>query len=168
MLYIENAGPVENPISKFHFTTVAHGEVAYHQFRRFIVVKEMSDQLFCYCWWAYLHYCPTPYADLSVSPITTYGGRATTKHGVDQSAHTIVYTGKTPPDKCEGEERMTKDPIRMVPVSPDEKLDPLSRINLGIVQPIQHNWKIKEIGNVHEKSLQKLLQYRKLVRDQST
>ncbi len=60
---------------------------------------------------------------------------------------------------------MTKDPIRVVPVSPDEKLDPLSRINLGKALVVQHNWKIREIGNVHEKSLPELLRYRKVVMD---
>lgn len=60
---------------------------------------------------------------------------------------------------------MTKEPIRIVPVSLDEKLDPLSRIDLGKVQAIQHNWEIREIGDVHEKSLPKLLRYRKAVRD---
>lgn len=60
---------------------------------------------------------------------------------------------------------MTKDPIRIVPFRLDERLDPLSRINLGKVQAIQHNWKIREIGEVHEKSLPKLLHYRKAVTD---
>ncbi len=60
---------------------------------------------------------------------------------------------------------MTKDPIRVVPVSPDEKLDPLSRINLGKALVVQHNWKIREIGNVHEKSLPELLRYTKVVMD---
>lgn len=52
MLYIENAGETADRASQggTNFTTVAHGEVAYHQFRRFVVVKEMSDQNFCYCW----------------------------------------------------------------------------------------------------------------------
>ncbi len=79
-----------------------------------------------------------------------------------------MYTEKPPPEKLKGEEGMTKEPIQMVPVGPDEKLDPLSRINLAVVQPIQHNWKIRDIGNVHEKSLQKLLHYRRTVQDQST
>ena len=53
MLYIENAGPT-NPDQKVfegtNFTTVAYGEVAHHQFRRFVVVEEKSDQFYCYCW----------------------------------------------------------------------------------------------------------------------
>ncbi len=60
---------------------------------------------------------------------------------------------------------MTKDPIRVVPVSPDEKLDPLSRISLGKALVVEHNWKIREIGNVHEKSLPELLRYTKVVMD---
>lgn len=165
MLYIENSGPKPELFEGSHFTTVAHGEVAYHQFRRFVVVQEVSKQFFCYCWWVCLRCCGLLIADLCLSPITTYSSRATTKPGVDQSAHAIVYTGRTPPEKLEGEKDMTKDPIRVVPVSPDEKLDPLSRINLGKAQVIQHNWKIREIGDVHEKSLPKLLHYRKAVRD---
>ena len=169
MLYIENAGPVDpKNCAGSNFTTVAHGEIAYHQHRRFIVVEEMSDQFFCYCWWGHLRYCNHPFANLYLSPVTTYSGRATTKPGVDQNAHTIVYTGRTPPEKLEGETRMTKEPIRIMPVSQDVKLDSLSRINLGKVQVIQHNWKIQEIGDVHEKSLPKLIHYRRAVRDKST
>ena len=108
-------------------------------------------------------YCSV--VDIIISPITTYSGRATTKPGVDQSAHTIVYTDKKPPEKLEGEKRMNKDPLRITPRSPDEKLDPLSRINLGKVQPIQHNWKVREIGKVEEKCLPKLVKYYKAVRD---
>ena len=51
MLYIENAGPTDRTESGgSNFTTVGDGEVAFHQFRRFVVVQEMSEQLFCYCW----------------------------------------------------------------------------------------------------------------------
>ena len=55
MLYIENAGPVVDPAYKnafegSNYTTVAPGEFAYHTHRRFVVVKEMSDEFYCYCW----------------------------------------------------------------------------------------------------------------------
>ena len=102
--------------------------------------------------------------DTIISPITTYGGRATTKPGVDPSAHTIVYTGKTPPEKLPGEKNMNKEPLRIKPIRADEKLDSKSRINLAKVHAIQHNWKIREIGDVDKTSLQKLVQYHKAVR----
>ncbi|MCJ1465142.1 hypothetical protein MMC07_003758 [Pseudocyphellaria aurata] len=150
MLYIENAGETADRASQggTNFTTVAHGEVAHHQFRRFVVVKEMSEQNFCYC-----------------CPITTYGNRATTKPGVDQSSHTIVYSGRTAPEKLSGETNMNKDPLRISLCTPDDKLDPRSRINLGREYSIDHNVKVKYIGDVDERSLPKLIQYRKAVRD---
>ncbi|MCJ1427347.1 hypothetical protein MMC29_005250 [Sticta canariensis] len=150
MLYIENAGETADRAGPggTNFTTVAHGEVAHHQFRRFVVVKEMSDQNFCYC-----------------CPITTYGGRATTKPGVDQTSHTIVYSGKTPPEKLSEETKMNKEPLRINLCSPDDKLDSRSRINLGREHPIDHNVKVKNIGKIDERSLPKLVQYRRAVRD---
>lgn len=104
-------------------------------------------------------------AKLTGSPITTYGGRGAAKPGVDQTVHTIAYTGDLIPAKLPGETNMRKDPIRIVPVSLAEKLDPLSRINIGKIFPIEHNRRVKDIGQVDEKSLPKLLGYRKMIRD---
>ena len=56
---------------------------------------------------------------------------------------------------------MKKDPLRVIPKNADEKFDPRSRVNLRKVQAIQHNWKIREIGDLYEKDLPKLIQYRK-------
>jgi len=50
MLYIENSGPPPELFDGSDFTTVAHEGVAYHQYRRFVVVQEVSRQYFCYCW----------------------------------------------------------------------------------------------------------------------
>lgn len=52
MFFIENAGETSDYDSRggTSFTSVALGEVAHHQFRRFVVVEEHSNQLFCYCW----------------------------------------------------------------------------------------------------------------------
>lgn len=113
-------------------------------------------------------YHSRPRFDTFHSPITTHGGRATTKPGVDQTVHTIVYSTDDPPEKMPGEEKMLKDPLRIVLCSPDDKLDPKSRINLGRVHPIDHNVKVKQIGDVHPRSLPKLLGYRKAIRDKMT
>ena len=101
-------------------------------------------------------------------PITTYSGQATTKPGVDPTTHAMVYTGVTPPQKLRGEELMYHDPLRIVPVSCEEKLSPMSRVNLGKVYPIQHNWKIRIIGDIHEISLPKLIQYREAMTDRDS
>lgn len=52
LFFIENAGETSdrNYLGGNSFTTVAHGEVAHHQFRRFVVVEERLNQDFCYCW----------------------------------------------------------------------------------------------------------------------
>ncbi len=52
MFYIENAGSNNIPPNGNNsaFTSVAHGEWAHHQFRRFVVVRDVSDELFCECW----------------------------------------------------------------------------------------------------------------------
>ena len=104
-------------------------------------------------------------SDFFKSPITTYGGRGAAKPGVDQTTHTIVYTGNVAPARLPGETKMDKDPIRIVPINPAEKLDSRSRINMGKVHAINHNIKVKEIGHVDQTSLPKLLGYRKMIRD---
>ena len=105
--------------------------------------------------------------DLERSPITTYNGRATTKSRVDQRAHSIVYMGKTPPQKLAGEKNMRKEPLRIVPTDKDDRLDPKSRIDFGRAYLIEHNVKVKDIGRIHEDSMPKLLDYRKLEKDRS-
>ena len=99
------------------------------------------------------------------SPIATYGGLATTKEGVNQKAHTIVYSGDKPPQPLPGEEKMNKDPLRVELVIPEEKLDPRSRLNLGRAHVIDHNFKVQDIGMIDERSLPKLLAYRRDVMD---
>ena len=54
MYYIENAGSDFNPPSDnaSNFTSVPYGEWAYHQWRRFVVVRSPKGDLFSYCWLA--------------------------------------------------------------------------------------------------------------------
>ena len=60
---------------------------------------------------------------------------------------------------------MSKDPLRIKLVSPAEKLDPASRLNLGRAHVIDHNFKIQDIGMIDERSLPKLSAYRRYVLD---
>ena len=99
------------------------------------------------------------------SPISTYGGQATVKQGVNQKAHTIVYSSDEPPKPLPGEEGLNKDPLQIKLISPDEKLDPKSRLNLGRAHVIDHNFKVENIGMIDERSIPKLLAYRREVLD---
>jgi hypothetical protein len=90
--------------------------------------------------------------------ISTYSGRGTVKGGLDQNAHAIIYTGEKPPKKLPEEKRLTKDPIQVVPVGGHE-LEPLSRVNLAKVYPVEHNFKVLEVGRVIGGHLKRLLAY---------
>ena len=91
--------------------------------------------------------------------ISTHGGRATTKKGLNQAEHTIVYTGSEIPQKIKGETNLRKDAINIIPINPKEKLDALSRVNLAKTYPVEHNVKVKEVGKVNAAHLKKLVGY---------
>lgn len=61
--------------------------------------------------------------------------------------------------KLPGEQGMNKNPLRVIPVRADEKLDPLSRVNLGKTYTVEWNTKVKEIGRIEKTSLINMLAY---------
>ncbi|KAL9010345.1 MAG: hypothetical protein Q9173_004709 [Seirophora scorigena] len=146
-LHTEDAtsGPTTDH-SSFGFSTVAYAELAYSQLRRFVVVKAKSKENYCLC-----------------IPITTYSGRGAGKKGVDQRAHAIIYTGSHPPDKLPIERDMNKSAICVVPTRADEKLDPISRVNMGKIYTVEWNAKVKDMGHVEKNSLVRLLAYWKQI-----
>ncbi|KAL8834492.1 MAG: hypothetical protein Q9170_003727 [Blastenia crenularia] len=99
------------------------------------------------------------------NPILTYRGKGAAKKGVDQNAHAVIYTGSRAPDKQVNEYGMKKSPLQVVPVRPDEKLDSMSRVNLGKTYTIEWNTKVKEIGYVEQNSLVKMITYWKKLMD---
>lgn len=123
------------------------GEYVYSSVRRFVVIREATS------------YC-------SALPITTYHNRGVSKETVKKAEHAIIYTGKYVPQPRPGElprreiqeVGMQPDAIRVDTDSPEDKLDPMSRLNYGAVHTIQHNIKVKPYGKVHAKSYLKLLQ----------
>ncbi|KAL8882022.1 MAG: hypothetical protein Q9198_000897 [Flavoplaca austrocitrina] len=140
-LHTEDAGSTGDRNS-FGFSTVVYEELAYSQLRRFVVVKVRPKENYCLC-----------------VPITTYSGQGAAKKSIDKNAHAIIYTGSSPPEILQGEQGMNKSPLRVVPVRPDAKLDPRSRVNLGKTYPVEWNTKVKEIGRLDKSSLVKLISY---------
>lgn len=51
---------------------------------------------------------------------------------------------------------MKPRPIRVLMAEPTGKLDDMSRLNLGFILSIQHNVRVKHLGNVHPDSLEDL------------
>ncbi|KAI4174588.1 MAG: hypothetical protein LQ343_002161 [Gyalolechia ehrenbergii] len=134
-LHTEDAGNATDS-SSFGFSTVAYAELAYSQLRRFVVVKSRPKEFYSLCI-----------------------GQGAAKKGVDQNAHTIIYTGSRPPNKQASEQGMKKSPLRVIPVRADEKLDSMSRVNLGKTYTIEWNTKVKEIGDVELNSLVNMKAY---------
>ncbi|MCJ1388259.1 hypothetical protein MMC18_001104 [Xylographa bjoerkii] len=118
------------------------GETAFAKVYRFIVVRACPKEFWSNC-----------------LRISTHGGQATLKKGLDQRKHTIVYSSNQPPSKLPGEKRLNKDPIRINIVNMEEKLDDLSRVNLAKTYPVEHNVKVKKVGMVRLEDLKKLKAY---------
>jgi hypothetical protein len=86
------------------------------------------------------------------SPVLTYGEQGTSKPGVNADDHAIIHTDRNPPRELNGERRLVKKPIRVVPESPNHKLRPESRVNYAKVYTIEHNVKVCFIGQIHKDS----------------
>jgi hypothetical protein len=94
-------------------------------------------------------------------PILTYRGQGTTKRGVKAQDHAIIYTeenrqkgqrGKKAKE-IPGEEKLIHKPIRVVPKSARDQLDPLSRLNYGKIYTVEYNVKVCFIGQIHKDSV---------------
>ncbi|KAL8629893.1 hypothetical protein Q9189_004390 [Teloschistes chrysophthalmus] len=146
-LHTEEAGSTSADFNTFGFSTVIYDGRVYSQLRRFVVVMPKPKELFCLC-----------------VPITTYSGKGTMKKGVDKNAHTIIYTGNQVPRRLPEEKGMNKAPLKVIPVGPEEMLDPMSRINIGKPYPVDWNNKVKPIGHLdHSSRLQLRAYWKELV-----
>ncbi|KAL2001585.1 hypothetical protein VTN02DRAFT_1564 [Thermoascus thermophilus] len=116
------------------------GEPIYSSIRRMVVVREQKGSAWCI-------------------PISTYSGKGLAKPGVDVSTHAIIHMKGTKPARQAAEPPMTKEPIAVEPASPDQKLDPMSRINFAKVHTIEHNVKVLPVGRVSDESMPKFEAY---------
>ncbi|KAF2625112.1 hypothetical protein BU25DRAFT_346542 [Macroventuria anomochaeta] len=120
------------------------GERVFSQIRRFVVVRVNRQS-------HYVHACA----------ISTYGGRGATKWGVRASEHAIVYLNGSQPAPYPGEHErgLTKDPLRVDPTDPKEKMDPASRVRLGKIYSIEWNVKVRDIGMIAATDRSRLMKY---------
>jgi hypothetical protein len=56
------------------------------------------------------------------------------------------------PKEIDGEQKLTKRPIRIKPLTPRDQLDPRSRLNYAKIYTVEYNVKVCFIGSVHEDS----------------
>lgn len=146
VLWAEPAGETATQLTAYEpgLTIGIHGQKVFSKVRRFVVIRP-SDR-YCTC-----------------LPITTYNRQGVAKMGVKKSEHSIIFTGRIPPDpriteKAQrGEEGMRPQAIRVDVDDPSWKLDEMSRLDYGGVHTIQHNIKVKSFGKVNPKSMNALL-----------
>lgn len=81
----------------------------------------------------------------------TYGSQGTNKPGVKAEYHAMIYTGREVPSPLQGEQLVMRA-VKMEPSSPEEKLDPKSRVNYAKVYTIEHNIRVYFIGKIHADS----------------
>ena len=144
VLWSEPAGGTSKVTAWEKGTVINHlGERVFSKVRRFVVIREGTT------------YC-------NALPINTYSGRGVSKHSVNKSEHVIIFTGSVPPRPSAAElPRRGEAPMQPVPIqvdtdTPDERLDPMSRLDLGGVTRVEHNIKVKALGKVNRRSLDAL------------
>lgn len=145
VLWSEPAGGTSKVTKWAPGTVINHlGERVFSKVRRFVVIRAGDN------------YC-------NALPINTYTGQGVSKHGVTKSEHVIIYTGSSAPKptKAEMTTRRGEAPMRSTPIqvdvdTPSERLDPMSRLDLGGVTKVQHNIKVKALGNVNKRSVDAL------------
>jgi hypothetical protein len=144
VLWSEPAGGASR-VSKWAAGTVINqlGERVFSKVRRFVVIREGGN------------YC-------NALPISTYSNRGVAKPGVNKSEHVIIYTSQNAPLATQqelpayGEAGMKELSIKVDPDGPDEFLEPMSRLDLGGVTKVEHNIKVKPVGNVNSRYIEAL------------
>lgn len=81
------------------------------------------------------------------------------KKKLDPSKQVIAYTSDLPPQRLPGERFLNKEPVKIEPVNPREKLDSASRIDLEKLHNVEHNVSVCHVGDVNQPHLRMLLKY---------
>jgi len=136
MLWHENAG--QGTAQSQDIWVGKYGELVYSTIRRMVVVEEQRGCAWCL-------------------GIFTYNRKGVGKPGVDPSTHAVIFMKNSTPTFGLEEPMMTKEPIAVVPVSPDKKLDSMSRINFAKIYTVEHNVKVKHIGEIDKAYVHRLM-----------
>jgi hypothetical protein len=128
------------------YTKVNYGELVFSKIRRFVVIRERNYSCLCL-------------------PLSTYSGQGAAKSDVraqdHAAAYAVGYAGANPEGrpKLHPLEKLNMQPFPIIVEEPDERIDPMTRINFGQVFTIQHNLKIARIGRIPKSHFALLDQY---------
>jgi hypothetical protein len=101
-------------------------------------------------------------SDTTCRPINTYSGQGVTKRGFiksDREAHAVIHMSDAQPYQSPDERDIIKKAIKVVAASPEQKLDPMSRLNFSRVHTVNHFVKAMNVGMVHKDSIPFLMGY---------
>lgn len=84
----------------------------------------------------------------------TYGGQGLAKSGFDPDKHALVFDERLDEPQTRLDESFLKGPpLAVCMETPFEKLDPMYRINFGVIYTVEHNMEIRDVGHIAEWSM---------------
>jgi len=95
------------------------------------------------------------------SRINKFRDRGATGIAKSVANHAIVYSGELPPERSLGEQKVTRDPLRVM--MQRGRWLPRSQIDLELLYPISFDTKVSCVGDMDSISARKLAQYQKEV-----
>jgi hypothetical protein len=117
---------------------VIFGEKVYSKVRRFIVVRQSTEERSATC-----------------LPITSYGGNGQGKSGIKREEHGFIYSRREP-KRVSG---MCSKALRVILDQNAQHLTDPSLVHYGKVHTVETNWKVKTIGVLDDNSIKTLLHY---------
>ena len=129
-------------MDKSFYSKVGFDESVFTKIRRFIVVREKTHSCLCL-------------------PLYTYGGQGASKPDLRARDHVAICicTNERAPSPVSTGEDFEKSPLGVIVEDSEEKIDPMTRINLGQVFMIQHNLKVAKVGRIHPNDIDRLKNY---------
>ena len=94
--------------------------------------------------------------------IYTYSKQGVLKGGLrpeDCKQHAVIYMAGERPTDLPDANLMDKEAIAVNPASPDQKLHEMSRLDFRRVHTVEHNVKVKDVGQVSKASMPYLITY---------
>lgn len=122
-----------------HVIPTRFGEKAYTKVRHFVVAKEMQGASLCL-------------------PLNTNNRNGVAGKGIRAENYAAVYSFGGHPEVT-SDEHMVKDPFPIMVETPEETIDPMSRLDFGQVHTVRHNLKVSKVGRIPDENLPLLDRY---------
>ncbi|OKL63571.1 hypothetical protein UA08_01268 [Talaromyces atroroseus] len=149
--WFETAAPnAANASGRSELIRGSYGQMAYGSWRRMAVIRTFPGQNSSTCVSTRELIVPFP----PHRGIYTYGARGLAKRGLDLKHHAILFDESVGQPYTEPNEPELQRPALAVSIdSPEERLDPMSRINFGKLHTVEHNVEVRNVGCISVSSM---------------